>query len=63
MGLRKNEVLVVGDRIATDVRGALDFGLRSALVKTGEFDVKDLGGNILADYLFDSVQEILSLFD
>ena len=62
MGLEGNQVLVVGDRIETDVLGARRSGLRSALVKTGEFSPRDLDGELLPDYLCDSINDLLSLF-
>lgn len=62
MGLEKNQVIVVGDRISTDVAGAQAFGLRSVLVKTGEFDRSDLNGEIRPDYAINSIGELLSLF-
>jgi ribonucleotide monophosphatase NagD (HAD superfamily) len=33
MHLSKHQVLMVGDRVETDIRGAQDFGLRSVLVQ------------------------------
>jgi HAD superfamily hydrolase (TIGR01450 family) len=62
MGLDKNEVVVVGDRISTDVRGAIDCGMISVLVKTGEFEENDLKGDILPDFVFDSVRDLVKLF-
>ncbi len=63
MGLEKPQVLVVGDRVTTDVLGARQFGLASALVKTGEFDPADLDGPVKPDYTFESISELLSLFE
>jgi inorganic pyrophosphatase len=60
--VEKSRVLVVGDRLQTDVQGARQFGLASALVKAGEFRPADLEGELQPDYIFDSVVEILSLF-
>jgi HAD superfamily hydrolase (TIGR01458 family) len=62
MGLDVTQALVVGDRVATDVRGARDFGLASALVKTGEFDPADLEGPYQPDYVFETIGELLTLF-
>lgn len=62
MGLAKSQVLVVGDRLSTDVQGAKDFGLRSALVKTGEFDERDLDGDLQPDIVLESVGDLLRLF-
>jgi ribonucleotide monophosphatase NagD (HAD superfamily) len=62
MNLDKSEVVVVGDRISTDVRGAIDCGMRSILVKTGEYKASDLDGDIKPDYLIDSIQDLMRLF-
>ena len=58
---RKN-VLMVGDRVATDIIGARAAGIKSVLVKTGEFKECDLDGDVQPDYILDSVREIENLF-
>jgi HAD superfamily hydrolase (TIGR01450 family) len=58
---RKN-VLMVGDRVATDIIGARAAGIKSVLVKTGEFKEGDLGGAVQPDYIVDSVREIAGFF-
>jgi NagD protein len=35
MGLRTDEVIMIGDTMETDIRGATDLGFRSILVLTG----------------------------
>jgi len=62
MALSKDEVVMVGDRICSDIKGASDFGIRSILLRTGEFDERDLDGDIRPDYVFDSITEVLTLF-
>jgi len=62
LGLEKEDVLMIGDRVSTDVEGANKFGIRSLLVKTGEFDAKDLGLGIRPDIICDSIQDIPRLF-
>jgi len=62
MGLERHQVVVVGDRISTDVAGAQAFGLRSVLVKSGEYDERDLQEEIRPDYVIDSIQDLPSLF-
>jgi HAD superfamily hydrolase (TIGR01458 family) len=42
LDLDRRQVLMVGDRVNTDVQGANMFGLRSVLVQTGEFDPAEL---------------------
>ena len=62
MGLEKNQVLVVGDRVATDIKGAKTLGMKCVLIRTGEFRTQELDGSIEPDFRFDSVGEVLSLF-
>lgn len=62
MNLEKKDVIMVGDRISTDIKGANDFGIRSVLLRTGEFNKKDLNGDSKPDFIFDSIVEILSIF-
>lgn len=62
LGLPKDTVLMIGDRISSDITGANRFGIRSVLLRTGEFDPKHLDGSARPDYIFDSIQEILTLF-
>jgi ribonucleotide monophosphatase NagD (HAD superfamily) len=63
MDIEKSKVLMVGDKITTDIVGAKKAGLRSVLVKTGEFDERDLDCDIKPDYIFDSVKDIRKLFE
>jgi phospholysine phosphohistidine inorganic pyrophosphate phosphatase len=58
MKLAPQEVVVVGDRMSTDIAGAYMFGLRSVLVKTGEFNPDDLNTNVHPDSIVDSVRVV-----
>lgn len=58
MNLAPQEVVVVGDRVSTDIAGAYMLGLHSVLVKTGEFHPKDLDTNVHADYMIDSIRDL-----
>jgi HAD superfamily hydrolase (TIGR01458 family) len=62
MGIENNKVLMVGDKIATDILGAKNAGIKSALVKTGEFKETDLHSDVEPDFVLDSVKEIGRLF-
>ena len=62
MGLQKEQVLVVGDRVATDIRGARMYGTSALLVKTGEFEPKDLDGTVQPDLICESIQDLLEIF-
>ncbi len=61
MGLPKDEVIVVGDRLASDIRGANDFGMRSVLVKTGEYALGRTEGDARPDWVLDSVADLPAL--
>jgi len=61
MGLGKGEVIVVGDRVLTDVKGAKDCDLTSVLIRTGEYKESDLDKGIEPDFIVDSISEVLKL--
>jgi HAD superfamily hydrolase (TIGR01458 family) len=58
MGLDKSQVIAVGDRVHTDVLGARNSGLRAILVRSGEFDPRELGGDIQPDFICGSVRDL-----
>ena len=61
--IEKSQILMVGDKLGTDILGAKNAGLKAALVKTGEFQESDLEPPIIVpDYIFDSVREVGTLF-
>jgi HAD superfamily hydrolase (TIGR01458 family) len=62
MGLNKEQVLMIGDRVQTDIRGAKDFGIRAALVKTGEYKPRDLD-DAKPDFILDSMEGLLEMID
>jgi HAD superfamily hydrolase (TIGR01450 family) len=61
MGLDKSQVIMVGDQVATDIKGAKDFGIRSALLRTGEFRAGELDGSLKPDYEFGSIRDVLTI--
>lgn len=59
LGLERGQVVVVGDQIQTDILGANRSGLRSVLVRNGEFDPRDpLSSTIRPDRTISSVTEL-----
>jgi ribonucleotide monophosphatase NagD (HAD superfamily) len=62
MDVERNAVLMVGDRVSSDMRGARNARINSVLVKTGEFKESDLAGDVQPDYIFDSIGGIKQLF-
>ncbi len=63
MGLDKSQVAMVGDRVSTDVEGARAFGIRSVLLRTGEFDERELQEGVEPDFALDSIAQLMSLFE
>ncbi len=61
MNLNPNEVLMVGDDIETDIKGAKEAGLKSALVKSGKFREDDLKKDIKPDFILDSIKDLLNI--
>jgi phospholysine phosphohistidine inorganic pyrophosphate phosphatase len=58
LGLPPRDVLMVGDDVVADVRGAMEAGLRGALVRTGKFRDADLEGTLRPDLVLDSVASL-----
>ncbi len=63
MGLQPREVVMVGDDIESDIKGAQDAGLPTALVKTGKFRPADLKKGIRPDYLFSDITDLVGILD
>jgi len=57
MGLNKDEVIMVGDDIISDIMGAKACWFKTALVKTGKFKLNDLN-KAKPDFLIESIAEI-----
>jgi len=62
MGLSRSSVLMVGDRIDTDIAGAKAAGIKSVLVKAGEFQASDLRDELQPDYVIDSIRDLAKFF-
>ena len=59
MRLKPEEVLMVGDKLHTDILAAKKAGMRAALVLTGETDLTDVGkSNIKPDYIIKDLREL-----
>lgn len=58
LGVERDEVLMVGDDVNADVGGAMQAGLRGALVRTGKFRPSDLEGDVRPDAVLDSVRDL-----
>ncbi|WP_297454224.1 TIGR01458 family HAD-type hydrolase [Persephonella sp.] len=63
MGLKPEEVAVIGDDIEADVKGAMDAGLKGILVKTGKFTPQDLEKGIKPDLIIENINQILEYID
>jgi len=62
LGLDPEEVLIVGDRLDTDIALARGSGMRTALVRTGVTDDADLDASpIRPDHVLDSLASVASL--
>jgi HAD superfamily hydrolase (TIGR01458 family) len=61
MGLNKKQVVMVGDRVQSDIQGTQALGIRSVLVKTGEFRARDLEAGIEPDFVLDSIADLVEL--
>ncbi len=60
-GLGKQEIMVVGDRLETDIAFARNCGVKSALVLSGASKKEDIRENgMRPDYVFGSVAELVS---
>ena len=62
--LPANKILMVGDDIEGDVGGAANAGMKSALVKTGKFQVDALRkSKIKPNHIIDSIADLPSILD
>ncbi|MGN1045168.1 MAG: HAD-IIA family hydrolase [Candidatus Methanomethylophilaceae archaeon] len=62
MGCGMEDIVMVGDRLYTDIRMAYDCGVRSVAVLSGEMTREDISGSdIVPTYICDSVSDILRI--
>ena len=57
IGLDKEQILMVGDQLQADIKGAKGIGIRSVLVKTSEPRLGDLK-DVQPDFILDSVVDL-----
>jgi ribonucleotide monophosphatase NagD (HAD superfamily) len=62
MGLEKREVVMVGDSVATDIKGASEFGIASILVRRGKNDESDVVDGAEPDFVCECVRDVLGVF-
>lgn len=60
--VHKSQVILVGDQVFTDIKGAENVGIKSILLKTGAFQAQDLGTDIKPDFVFDSIRDVVTIF-
>ncbi len=61
MGLETSDVLMVGDMLSTDVKGALDIGMDAALVLTGMSKKEDIEkSGVTPTFVMDSLKELVT---
>jgi phospholysine phosphohistidine inorganic pyrophosphate phosphatase len=58
LGLRANEIVMIGDDIETDIAGAQRAGLSGILLCTGKFRESDLEGTIKPDAVLNSIADL-----
>ena len=59
LGVDKEDAVIVGDRLYTDIKTGINAKIDTICVLSGEAEMKDiLEGEIKPDYIFDSVKEI-----
>ena len=59
-----DEVMMVGDRMYTDIRFAINNGFNSMAVLSGETSLEDyLNGETKATFVFDDISKCLKFFN
>ncbi len=61
LGVKNEEIWMIGDDIRVDVGGAQQTGLKGVQVKTGKYRAGDLDGAIKPDLVLDSIADLKSL--
>ena len=62
INIKKDNVLMIGDDIVSDIKGAKDFGVRAIQVKTGKYQNSDCDNKIVQpDERIDSIVDLLKI--
>ena len=62
MRVPKNEVVMIGDDIMSDIKGAKDFGIKTIQVKTGKYQEADTDNKFTQpDERIDSILDLTKL--
>ena len=60
LGFKKNEIMMIGDDIISDIGGAKSNDIKAIQVKTGKYQPKDEVENIIQpDYRINSIADLL----
>lgn len=62
MNLSREHIVMIGDQVDTDIKGAQAVGLKTILLTTGEYWLHHMQGEIQADHTFDSIEKIVQVF-
>ena len=64
MGISKDAVLMIGDDIISDIKGAKEFDIKAIQVKTGKYQLKDEGKEFIQpDFRIDSIANLSNLIN
>lgn len=63
MGLEPNEVVMIGDDIESDIKGAQNLGMKAILVRTGKYKPSDLDKPIYPEEVVDSIADVPEVID
>lgn len=60
VGVKRNEIVMIGDRLYTDIAAGVNNGLKSILVLSGEAELSDVEeSKVVPHMIFDSVKDII----
>jgi len=62
LGIIKDNILMIGDDITSDIEGSINANLKAIQVKTGKFQEKDLKHRTQPHYRIESINDLPKLF-